>query len=158
MKFSVWPTLSIMQKSCALKKEPWSYAQVKMLYSFFLSIYPWCGTLALLATRHTTMCLDFAPEHVPQLSVTEKYSDRTLYFQPCPAHYTVLQMKNNMRSISEINSVTTKSYQYKYESQYVQGSHDALLQINTAKLNVQRRANIMHALYIMQYVKRYLLG
>ena len=31
---------------------------VKMTFSFFLSIYPWCGALASWATRHTIVCLD----------------------------------------------------------------------------------------------------
>ena len=47
-----------MQKYCALEKGPWSYACMKKLFSFFLSIYSQCGTLAFLAARHTTVRLD----------------------------------------------------------------------------------------------------
>ena len=36
---------SYMQKWCALEKGPWSYARVKKLFSFFLSIYSRCGAL-----------------------------------------------------------------------------------------------------------------
>jgi len=31
---------------------------VKMMFSFFLSIYSWCGTSASWAAQHPTMCLD----------------------------------------------------------------------------------------------------
>ena len=45
--FAVWRTLpgwtAIIQKWCALKKGPWSYACMKKLFSFFLLIYSQCG-------------------------------------------------------------------------------------------------------------------
>ena len=46
--YPTWQTI-IMQKWCALEKGPWSYACMKKLFSFFLSIYSWCGVPALLA-------------------------------------------------------------------------------------------------------------
>ena len=40
--YPTWGT-AIIQKWCALEKGPWSYAHVKKLFPFFLSIYSRCG-------------------------------------------------------------------------------------------------------------------
>ena len=59
IKLSVQPTLpnrqtAIMQIWCALENEPWSYACMKIPFSFFLSIFPQCGVLAFLAAQHVS--------------------------------------------------------------------------------------------------------
>ena len=41
------------------KKGAWSYVCVKIVYSFFLLIYSWCGASDFLVIRYTTVCLDY---------------------------------------------------------------------------------------------------
>ena len=59
-------------------------------------------------------------EHAPQTIdyLMEWEVAIMLCFQLCFARYTVLQTKNNMRSISAINPVITESMDYKHNSRH----------------------------------------
>jgi len=52
------PNLQASLQQVWLGKESWSYIGMKIMFSYFLSIYSLCGVLASWASRHTTMCLD----------------------------------------------------------------------------------------------------
>ena len=60
LKFSLWNTdiggyVHNKKLSCFVKAV-WSYKCVKSVFSFFLSIYSWCGVPAFWAARQTTVC------------------------------------------------------------------------------------------------------
>ena len=56
--FPTWPA-HLYQIWFQLDKGSHSYICVKIMFSFFLSVYCWCGLPASWVIRHTTMCLEF---------------------------------------------------------------------------------------------------
>ena len=65
---------------------------MKTLFSFFLSLFSWCGALDFLAASHTTMCLNCVYVVIFDCSDLEKLQEHTNRTQLYDGMHGILQI------------------------------------------------------------------
>ena len=117
-------------------------------------------------TKNAIKAILYQNAHPTIKCITEREVAITLCFQLCFAYYTMLQTKNNTRSVSAVNPIATENTGNKHNSQH---SHretasrccELTLCIVSKKnfnTNGGKGKSMMYVLHVLWLVKRHISG